>query len=60
LFGIGQYIASAVYCFGFGNKEAIIDVNVRRVAERLFFWDDKLPSDNELLRILLRIFLITT
>src|SRR5215207_4957334 len=38
LFGIGDYIANAVLCFGFGRKEALVDVNVRRVAKRLFFW----------------------
>jgi A/G-specific adenine glycosylase len=55
LSGIGEYIASAVSCFGFGNKEAIVDVNVRRVAKRLFFWENQLPNDKELLGILINI-----
>ena len=55
LFGIGDYIANAVLCFGFGRKEALVDVNVRRVAKRLFFWKSKLPHDRTLLKIFLAV-----
>jgi A/G-specific adenine glycosylase len=34
--GIGDYIASAVRCFAFGQPDAIIDTNVMRVITRLF------------------------
>lgn len=51
--GIGEYIASVVSCFAFGNTEAIVDVNVRRVAKRLLFWDSELPNDKELLKLLM-------
>jgi A/G-specific adenine glycosylase len=32
--GIGRYTASAVASFGFGAREAVVDVNVRRVLSR--------------------------
>lgn len=54
LFGVGDYIANAVLCFEFGKKEALIDVNVRRVAKR-FFWKSKLPHDRRLLKIFLAV-----
>jgi A/G-specific adenine glycosylase len=34
--GVGQYIASAVLCFGFGEKIIPVDVNVKRLLERVF------------------------
>jgi len=34
--GIGEYTASAVLCFGFGNDTPIVDANVVRVLTRLF------------------------
>jgi len=34
--GIGQYIASAVRCFGFGYPEVILDTNTVRIAGRVF------------------------
>jgi adenine-specific DNA glycosylase len=55
LFGVGDYVAKAVSCFGFGNKEAIVDVNVRRLAKRLFFWKSELPRDKELGDLLLQL-----
>ena len=55
LFGVGDYIANAVSCFGFGKEEALIDVNVRRVAKRLFYWKSGLPPDRTLLKIFLAV-----
>ena len=52
LFGIGEYAASAVCCFGFGREEAVVDVNVRRVFKRLVFWESELPKDVELKEIM--------
>ncbi|MEM3726107.1 MAG: hypothetical protein QXK98_04505 [Candidatus Bathyarchaeia archaeon] len=34
--GVGQYIASAVLCFGFGEKVLPVDVNAKRLFERVF------------------------
>lgn len=34
--GVGRYAASAVLCFGFDQKEAIIDQNVIRILSRVF------------------------
>lgn len=34
--GVGVYTAHAVRCFGFRLREALVDVNVRRVFSRLF------------------------
>lgn len=34
--GIGQYIASAVLLFKFGDREPLLDVNMARVLERVF------------------------
>ena len=55
LHGIGRYIATAFYCFALGQKEAVIDVNVRKVAKRLFFWQESLPADPDLERFLLTV-----
>lgn len=52
VFGVGRYVADAVACFGFGKKEAVVDVNVRRVAKRLFFWKSELPDDAELSQLM--------
>lgn len=34
--GIGQYIANAILCFGYGKKVPILDVNVIRLYKRAF------------------------
>lgn len=34
--GVGNYIASAVLCFGYGKKKAVVDTNVVRVYQRVF------------------------
>jgi A/G-specific adenine glycosylase len=34
--GIGDYIASAIRCFAYNQKDAIVDTNVMRVITRLF------------------------
>lgn len=52
LYGVGKYIASATRCFCFEKHEAIIDVNVRRCCNRIFFWQSGLPKDSELETIL--------
>lgn len=52
LSGVGQYIANAVRCFGFGKQEAVVDVNVRRIAKRIFFWTSDLPNDAELAKFM--------
>jgi A/G-specific adenine glycosylase len=33
--GVGDYTASAVACFGFGRRHAVLDTNVRRVLARV-------------------------
>jgi A/G-specific adenine glycosylase len=33
--GVGSYTAAAVACFGFGQRHAVLDTNVRRVVARL-------------------------
>jgi len=33
--GVGTYTARAVACFGFGQRQAVVDTNVRRVVARL-------------------------
>jgi A/G-specific adenine glycosylase len=40
LSGVGDYVASAVLCFAFNKDEAIVDMNVRRVAGRVFGWKE--------------------
>jgi A/G-specific adenine glycosylase len=52
---VGEYVAKAVSCFAFGNKEAIVDVTVRRIARRLFFWKSELPKDREIANLMLKI-----
>jgi DNA (cytosine-5)-methyltransferase 1 len=49
--GLGQYAASAVRCFAFNKREAIVDNNVVRVMERVFgFRSNKnRPRDDMLL-----------
>jgi len=39
--GIGEYSASAVMCFAFNKREAIVDNNVIRVIERVFGYKSK-------------------
>ena len=36
--GVGRYVASAVACFAFGTREAIVDANIIRVISRYFGW----------------------
>lgn len=47
LSGVGGYIADAVLCYAYGKEIVPVDVNVRRVASRLFDWKGK-PSDPEI------------
>ncbi len=44
--GIGDYVANAVLCFAFNKDEPIVDMNVRRVVRRYFFW--KQLNDEEI------------
>ncbi len=46
LSGVGDYVASAVLCFAFNKDEAIVDMNVRRVVNRVFGW--KAMRDREI------------
>lgn len=46
--GVGYYVASAMLCFCFEEHQALVDINVRRVAKRIFFWTKELPSDTSL------------
>jgi A/G-specific adenine glycosylase len=55
LFGVGEYVAKAVSCFAFGNKEAIVDVNVRRIVSRFFLWKSELPNDREIADLMFNI-----
>src|SRR5207249_2917948 len=34
--GIGPYAASAIRCFAFGARQAVVDVNVARIIQRVF------------------------
>lgn len=43
--GVGEYIARAVLCFGFGEGISIVDVNVARVLYRVFQIGESLPSN---------------
>ncbi len=43
--GVGPYTASAILTFGFGQRHAVLDTNVRRVLARLVF-GVKLPPVN--------------
>ena len=47
LSGVGDYVADAVLCYAYGKEIVPVDVNVRRVASRLFDWEKK-PSDTEI------------
>lgn len=47
LSGVGNYIADAVLCYAYGEEIVPVDVNVRRVARRLFEWEKK-PTDQEI------------
>ncbi|MDA1168903.1 MAG: A/G-specific adenine glycosylase [bacterium] len=49
--GIGPYTAGAIACFAFGNTDAFIDTNIRRVYLHFFFSDKKDISDSEILPI---------
>jgi len=51
--GIGRYVASAVLCFAFNEDVPIVDVNVRRVMQRLFNLEK--ISDDELEKFLEKI-----
>lgn len=46
--GVGRYVTTAMACFCFGMRQAIVDVNVRRVTGRLFFWRTEMPADYDL------------
>ncbi len=41
--GVGPYTASAVLCFGFGRREAVVDANVIRLLSRYFGVESKHP-----------------
>jgi len=45
--GIGSYVADAVLCYAYGEEIVPVDVNVRRVALRLFRWEWK-PTDKDI------------
>jgi A/G-specific adenine glycosylase len=52
--GVGRYTASAVLCFGFGRREAVVDANVIRLLSRYFGAKSKHPRprmDQELWRV---------
>lgn len=49
--GIGPYTAGAISCFAFGNTDAFIDTNIRRVYLHFFFKDKTDISDKEILEI---------
>ena len=49
--GIGHYTARALACFAFGNTEAFLDTNIRRVYLHFFFPERKNVSDAEILPI---------
>lgn len=49
--GIGTYTARAVACFAFGNTDAFLDTNIRRVYLHFFFPKEKNVSDKEVLKI---------
>ena len=42
--GIGAYTAAAVASFAFGQRKAVLDINVRRVLARLFHGQERPPS----------------
>ncbi|MBI2452876.1 MAG: A/G-specific adenine glycosylase [Parcubacteria group bacterium] len=49
--GIGRYTARALACFAFGNTEAFLDTNIRRVYLHFFFRNKHDISDKEILKI---------
>jgi len=49
--GIGPYTARALACFAFGNSEAFLDTNIRRIYLHFFFKNRKGISDQEILAI---------
>lgn len=49
--GIGHYTARALACFAFGNTEAFLDTNIRRVYLHFFFPEKKNVSDKEILKV---------
>lgn len=49
--GIGHYTARALACFAFGNAEAFLDTNIRRVYLHFFFPKRQRVSDKEILPI---------
>jgi A/G-specific adenine glycosylase len=49
--GIGPYTARALSCFAFGNTEAFLDTNIRRVYLHFFFPKRKSVSDKEIIKI---------
>lgn len=48
LSGVGRYVTTAMLCFCYGEQQPIVDVNVRRIMQRIFFWNKDLPNDKEL------------
>lgn len=44
--GIGRYTAAAVVCFAYGQAEAMVDTNVRRVLSRVFAATAAVPETN--------------
>lgn len=49
--GIGPYTAGAIACFAFGNTDAFIDTNIRRVYLHFFFSNKKDIPDSEIMMI---------
>src|SRR3990167_1917119 len=49
--GIGPYTARALACFAFGNTEAFLDTNIRRIYIHFFFPKRQNVADSEILPI---------
>ena len=49
--GIGEYTAKALACFAFGNTEAFLETNIRRVYLHFFFPKRKNVPDKEILKV---------
>jgi DNA (cytosine-5)-methyltransferase 1 len=49
--GLGEYISSAICCFAFNKREAIVDTNIIRLLERVFDYHStkKRPRDDKAL-----------
>jgi A/G-specific adenine glycosylase len=45
LLGVGDYMARAVLCFGFGHQVPIVDTNIARVLYRIFGIPGRFPSN---------------